>query len=343
MTVSKRVYINGRFLTKNATGVQKYALGLCKQLQIMNIDYLIIAPNGYYDNYGLQIKKTIFGGGFLWEQLFLPFYLWLHKGGILINLCNTAPLIYKNQLVTVHDLAFEKNKKWFHAFFSIWYSFLIPHLCKRAKGVITVSEFIKNEIIETYGICSDKITVIPNSIPDMVYEEERPFQFRYIFLTGVYNPRKNNLFVINLINELSKMDYHIVAVGDDAGIYNKLSFTQDNKLHILKYTDDRLYYTLLKHAECLIYPSEYEGFGIPVLEGLVLGVPVLLPDMTFYHEIFGDLPLYYKQGDAESLLNKLKEINIYKTEVKDINILKNKYNFTASANMLQNLINHKTK
>ncbi len=343
MPSNPKVYINGRFLSQKATGVQKYALGLCRALHTLNIHYQIITPSDGKHAHDLNIARTAFRGGFFWEQFVLPLYMWFHKGGLLINLCNTAPLLYKNQFVTIHDLAFLKDKNWFNPLFKRWYSFLIPRLCKRARAVITVSECIKNEIITTYNIPPVQINLIFNSIPEMDYAPQRPFKFKYIFLTGVYNPRKNCSFVIKLLGDLKKMNYHIVAVGDDAGIYKKLHFQDDPYLHIFRYTDDRFYYTLMKHAEALIYPSEYEGFGIPVLEAIALGVPVLLPDRAMYKDIFEDFPFYYKQDDTDSFLSKLNKINIYKAVVKDINILKNKYNFTASANLLIDLIEQHIK
>lgn len=338
MPIPQKIYINGRFLCRKATGVQKYALGLCAALQKDYPDIIIIAPHGHYDCHGLNVTKTGRGSGFFWEQFWLPLYLWLHACPLLLNLCNTAPLLYKKQIVTIHDLAFLKDKSWFSPAFRRWYKFLIPRLCRKALSIITVSDFIRQEIANEYSISENKINLVPNSIPDMFFDEERPYPFRYLFLTGIYNPRKKASFIISLLPELKKMNYHIVGVGVDAGIYGSVAFAKDEHLHLLEYIDDKQYYTLMKHAAALVFPSEYEGFGIPVLEALVLGTPVILPEIPVYRESFGEMPVYYIAGDAVSFLQEMDKINIYKPTAKQVSVLKNKYNFTKSADVIFEMI-----
>lgn len=343
MLNTPKVYINGRFLCRKATGVQKFALGLSEALQKLYPDMLVIVPKGKYDCHGLNICKSGWGSGFLWEQIWLPLYLWVHSGSLLINLCNTAPLLCKRQIVTIHDLAFLKNKSWFSPAFRRWYKFLIPRLCKRSLAIITVSEFVKKEIEDVFSVPSLKIEVVPNSIPTMEYEEQKPYPFHYLFLTGIYNLRKNASFIISLLPELKKMNYHIVGVGSDAGIYGNVKFKQDENLHLHKYIDDKSYYTLMKFADAVVFPSEYEGFGIPVLEALILGTPAIVPEINVYRESFGELPVYYKVGDANSFLQELGKINIYKSAPKELSFLKNKYNFTRSAEIISGMIKHYEK
>lgn len=338
MPIPHSIYINGRFLCRKATGVQKYALGLCAALQKLHPEIVIIAPNGHYDNCGLNVVKTGWGSGFFWEQLWLPLYLWFRAAPLLINLCNTAPILYKQQIVTIHDLAFLKDKTWFSKSFRRWYQFLIPRICKKALSIITVSDFIRKEIVSTYAIPENKIYIVSNSTPDMVFEEKSPCPFPYLFLTGAYNPRKKAAFILSLLPELKKKNYHVVCVGVEADIYGNVNFKNDEYLHLLNYVNDRQYYTLMKHAEALVFPSEYEGFGIPVLEALVLGTPVILPDIAVYRESFGEIPLYYKPGDANSFLQEVDKINIYKPTAKQSSFLKNKYNFTQSAEVISEII-----
>jgi len=343
VSTAPQLYINGRFLCCKATGVQKYAIGLANALQKLYPDALIILPVGDYNCYGLNVIKSGWGSGFFWEQYWLPLYLWFHSRPLLINLCNTAPLLYKKQIVTVHDLAFLKDKKWFSPAFKRWYTYLIPRLCKRALAVITVSEFIKKEIENTYSISSQKINVAPNSIPDMEFDEQKPFPFHYLFLTGIYNERKNADFVISLLPELKKKNYHIVGVGVSAAIYGKKEFMHDENLHILEYVDEKYYYTLMRHADALVFPSTYEGFGIPVLEALCLGTTAIVPDIPVYRESYGEMPVYYNVSDAESFLKALEKINIHKPSQKDLSLLKNKYNFTKSADILFEIIKPKLR
>jgi glycosyltransferase involved in cell wall biosynthesis len=334
----QQVYINGRFLSQKTTGVQKYALGIAVALQKQHTDIIVIAPKGSVDCPGLKVQQRGWGKGFFWEQLWLPWFMWFHKGSLLLNFCNTAPLLLKRQIVTIHDLAFLKNKEWFTASFRIWYKFLIPRLCKRSLAIATVSEVIRKEISEVYSVPLSKIIVISNGLPEMDYKDQGLYDFPYLLLTGIYNPRKNASFVISQLPEIKKKNYHVVGTGVDADIYGKEEFVPDEHLHLMEFVDDTTYYTLLKHAAALVFPSGYEGFGIPVLEALTLGVAVVVPDIPVYRESFGELPIYYTVGDAGSFINSLDSINVHKPEVNELLYLKNKFNFDKSAEILSDVL-----
>jgi glycosyltransferase involved in cell wall biosynthesis len=333
-----KIYINGKFLCQKATGVQKFALGISLAIQKKHPEIIVIMPKGNYNSYGLNVKKSGWVQGFFWEQIYLPLFLLFHSGYLLVNLCNTAPLFFKRQIVTIHDLAFLKNIDWFSKTFRIWYKFLIPRLCKSSHLIITVSEFIKNEIIDEYKIPQKKIIIVPNGIPEIEFDEQRPFPFRYLLLTGIYNPRKNASFVISQLSEIKKNNFHIVGVGADTSIYGNTEFPPDKNLHLLNYVDDNQYYTLMKHADALVFPSVYEGFGIPILEALIIESQVIAPDISVYRESFSDLPIYYKKNDANSFLDSLNQINVKKPSINELSHLKNKYNFGKSAEILLDMI-----
>jgi glycosyltransferase involved in cell wall biosynthesis len=334
----QHVYINGKFLCQKATGVQKYALGVSMALQKLHPDIVVIAPKGSADCEGLKVIRKGWGSGFFWEQLWLPWFMWFHRGALLLNFCNTAPLLLKRQIVTIHDLAFLKNKEWLSASFRLWYKFLIPRICKRSVKIITVSECIRQEISEVYAVPVEKIVVVPNGLPNMAYDETSPYPFPYLLLTGIYNPRKNASFVISQLPEIKKRNYHVVGTGSDAGIYGNEEFAQDEYLHLLGFVDDKTYYTVLKHAAALVFPSGYEGFGIPVLEALMLGTMVVLPDIPVYRESFGNLPLYYTLNDSESFIKSLDKIDVHKPGINELLNLKNKFNFDKSAEILSGVL-----
>jgi len=335
---SRSVYINGRFLCQKATGVQKFALGISRSLQKNHAEYIVILPKGMSDTHGLQVRQSGWGGGTLWEQLWLPLFFLVHPGSVLINFCNTAPLLLHRQVVTIHDLAFLKDRNWFSPAFRRWYRFLIPKICIKSLCVLTVSAIIKNEITEAFSVAHEKIKVIPNGIQEMDVDEQKPYPFRYLFMTGIYNPRKNAAFIISLLPEIKKRNYHIVGVGADDGIYGTTEFIQDDHLHLMKYVDDRHYYTLMKHADALVYPSEYEGFGIPLLEALILGTSVIVPDIPVYRESFGTMPIYYTAGSECSFIQCLDKLNNIKPTKEESFFLKNKYNFDKSADILTNIV-----
>lgn len=340
MSEPGRVYINGRFLCRQATGVQNYASGLIQALQNNNSEAVVLAPHGSFNIENLKIRKTGIGSGVFWEQLWLPLFLLFRRRSLLLNFSNTAPLLVKNQFITVHDLAFRKDVRWFSPAFRAWYNFLMPRLCRKVPLVITVSGFIKKEICSAYHIPEEKIMVLPNGLPQISASGEPPFDFRYLMITGVYNPRKNASFIVSLLPLLKKHGYHVVGTGHNATVYGRVSFTADPNLHILGYVDKAYYYSLMKHSEALIFPSEYEGFGIPVLEALCMGRPVIMPDMPEYRESFGDLPCYYSAGNSESFFQAIEKSKTYKNTSHALNDLRNKYNFDKIALKLTAQIMH---
>ena len=339
VSASHRVYINGRFLSQQATGVQKFTYGISLELQKKHPEIIMLIPRGIRDVHDLKVQQIRGGNGFFWEQICLPLFLLFHPHSLLLNFCNSAPLLLKKQIITIHDLAFLKDKSWFRPSFRRWYSFLIPRLCKRSLGIMTITEFIKKEIIAEYSIISKKIKIVPNGIPDIEYDEQNALPFKYLLMAGVYNPRKNASFVLSLLPEIKEKNLHIIGVGTDSGIFGNVELPKDADLHLLRYVSERQYFTLLKHAEALVFPSEYEGFGIPVLEALMMGTAVIVPDIPVYRESFGDLPLYYPSGDDKAFLDLLDKINIPQPDVDTMLQLRNKYNFESSAEIISDIIN----
>lgn len=337
---SKKIFINGRFLGQRATGVQKYALGITLAMQKKYPDIIILCPRGRFDDYGLKIKKCGWGRNFFWEQVWLPHFFLFKKNILLLNFCNTAPLLIKRQIITIHDLSFLKNKNWFSASFRRWYKFLIPKLCRRSAEIITVSEFTKKEICCEFSINAEKINVVSNGVPEIIFDEQKPFPFRYIFLTGIFNPRKNAAFVISQTDEIKKRNLHIVGVGEKNKVFENIEFPKNENLHLFEYADDKKYYTLLRHADALIFPSEYEGFGIPLLEALSIGTPVIAPEIPVYKESFGTLPIYYESENKEDFLRALDKINSFKPNANELQHLKNKFTFEKSAEVLSAIINN---
>jgi glycosyltransferase involved in cell wall biosynthesis len=333
----RNIYINARFLSRRSTGVQKYALGLCRSYAQSHPEVIFLGPAGHYDDQGLNVKRSLFFSGNFWEQCILPLLLLFKKNVLLINLCNTAPLLVKRQLVTIHDLAVFRQEAWFSSAFRRWYRFLLPRICRRSLGVITVSEHIRNEICERFKIDAKKITVIPNGLPEIHCQENTEHRDAYLLLIDVFNPRKNADFVLSHASGIAK-HFRIYALGTTNGIFGKAAMARYPEVHWCDYVEEAEYYSLLKEAHALIYPSFYEGFGIPVLEALYLGTTVILPDRAEYRALFGDAPLYYKEGDDTDLIEKINSLPLKRVDKSPQEIWKNSYNFERSARLLEQLI-----
>jgi glycosyltransferase involved in cell wall biosynthesis len=336
-----KLIVNGRFLSQQPTGVQNYAKGIVKELlKSGNIE--IVAPSGQLPQSGFPVKKIGFFSGFIWEQIFLPLYMLGKKDAVLLNLCNSAPLFIRNQVVTIHDLAFEEKQNWFSPLFQAWYRFMIPRICKRAKLIVTVSEFSKRKIVEKYGIKESKIIIAPPGIPEFKFSQNKQDIGDYVLLTGIADPRKNADFIIEYIDQLKQKGLKLVALGDDQGPFQSGSIQQNESILYLKHVSFPEYCPLVKNAKVLIYPSYYEGFGIPILESLCMGTPVIASDIEVFKENFGNMPIYFNIGDINSYCKAIDSLAGKKISPGDIEFLKNKFNFNLSVSQIVQAISSTT-
>lgn len=143
------IYINSRFFSQEITGVQRFAIELSQKLYEQRDDVVFLAPvNIKYNEVTkrLNIKTVGKKSGHLWEQYDLPLYLKSIGSPLLINFCNTAPLFYKNKIITLHDVAYKRFPQSYSFKFRQAYNFIIPRLIASSRAVLTVSQFAKSEL-----------------------------------------------------------------------------------------------------------------------------------------------------------------------------------------------------
>lgn len=300
-----KIYINGKFLTQHLTGVQRYASDFCNTLKDKN-KYLILAPPSVMQNtfHNIAVKKIGFSGGHFWEQVELPLYLFFNsKKNILLNLCNVAPIFYKNNIVVIHDLAFLRNPNWFSWKFSFLYKIFIPVIVKKAKKILTVSHFTKTELNKFLFV--DSVVVYSRSIFSLNLPL-KPFSKRFNFIAvGSNNARKNTEF---LFSSFIKLNLKLRVVGKTSRNFRSFS-----NISFYDYTDKQLIKAITE-SRALISASLYEGFNLPPLEAQSLGVPVILSDIPVHREIYGNSALYFKLGsidELEAAINKLNSKKFY--------------------------------
>ncbi len=302
------IIINARFLTQKITGVQRFAIELSKCLKETDIDLKWVGPKNIVNQDFVKFFDVELIGnktGHLWEQIDLPIYLKKKGNPLLLNLCNSAPLFYKNSVSTIHDLAFLENPKWFSRKFYWYYRFLIPKVASVSRHLLTVSEFSKKELCRKLFIKEDKVTVISNSVSDSFFKEKREGEGDYILFVGSLDPRKN------LLKLMEAMDYVPESVKlKVVGCGNK-SFSKSNnsirnqKIEILGYVSDEELNELYRKARAFIYPSLYEGFGIPPLEAQAMGVPILISDIPVFKENFGNSAKYCNPNDSKDMAESI--------------------------------------
>lgn len=334
----KKIVINGKvFKRKNITGLQRYVIEILKEMDklITDEDIELLVPKINYnlpDFKNIKIKKTINLQEILWEQIILPIYAISHKK-IILNMANNAPIV-KPDIIVIHDIAPIKQKDNFKLLKRLYYKVLYFFNIKNAKKIITVSEFSKKEIKETYKIKDSKIDIVYNSwqhmknIPEEKINgiiEKKP----YFFSIGTLAKHKNIKWVIEVAKRNPKYNFLISGLKDSKNIDKQLGIQRTSNVKYMGYLTDGQMKTILKSAEALIFSSFYEGFGIPPLEALAVNTKVIISDIPVLKETCENTAYYinpYKTNiDLEELLNKKVE--------KSDNILK-KYSWEKSAQKL---------
>lgn len=292
------IVINGRFLTQKITGVQRFAHEIIRELDriVKPNEIKILVPRDIiyneirYEN--IEIIKCGKLTGHLWEQIELPFYVKKLKGRLL-NLCNTAPIINPG-IITIHDIQTKVHPEFFNKKFAIWYNFMHKINIKKAQKIITVSEFSKKEIIKYYNVDDNKIEVIYNGWQHMeriiadesILDRLNIKNQEYILGVSSINPNKNFKYIL----ELAKLhpEYKFIVVGKkNDKIFSDTHLEKLTNLIWTGYITDEEIKALYSKARVFIFPSFYEGFGIPPLEALACGCgQVIVSNTSCLPEIF---------------------------------------------------------
>jgi glycosyltransferase involved in cell wall biosynthesis len=307
----RSVYINGKFLTQPVTGVQRFALNFCQDLNNKKL-FTILTPRSYKLNsvYGIKVKNIGFLNGHLWEQVELPLYLFFKgKNNYLLNLCNLAPILYRKNIVAIMDLSFFQDTSWFSWSFKKIYKFLIPIIIKHSKQIFTISRFSRLELKRMFNV--DAPIVYPRS-SFVINPNKKTYDSsdNFFISVGSNNPRKNTNF---LFNSFLKLKLNLLIVGQSSNNFKKTS-----NIEFLYLNDKDLKIKLLS-AKALLSASSYEGFNLPPLEAQSLGTPLVISDIPVHREVYKDSAIYFKLNSPSSLiiaLDQLKSAKIYSKLIK---------------------------
>jgi glycosyltransferase involved in cell wall biosynthesis len=328
--MKKTIYINGRFLTQDITGVQRYAHEIIRALDLSittksipdseQYQIILVAPKRKI-KHRLSLKKIkivqsgLFGGH-LWEQLLLPF---ISRKGILFSPGNTAPLVslfIKHRMaVTIHSLSFHYFPESYSFSFRLLYKLMVPLILKYADCILTVSNSEKKQLIDYLPAAEERIVVIQNgglpvnynfsppnpSLADI--EKRQP----YLLYVGALSRGKNIQGVIQAFRKIiKKTDFNLIVVGSSPAAFQKYNINIEDSVKKsiffmghLNHIDEMVF--LYKHAFCLLFPSYYEASPLPPIEAMACGCPVICSDIPALRERCGEAALYCKAEDSEQI------------------------------------------
>lgn len=302
-SVKPALAVNARFMTQRITGVQRYAVEVLKRLPELEP----IAPSDRWRG----------PRGHLWEQAVLP-----GKVGdrLLWSPCNVGPWSVKRQVVTIHDCAFHDMPHAVSRGFRLWYSWLLRRLGPRVRRILTVSEFSRQRLIDYLQVDPSKVIAIPNGVDERFHPaaaEAVPgmrarlgLPERYMLFVGSLDPRKNLLGLLRAWDQISaRLDCPLVICGASSHVFRDAGIDRLPECVVLSgYVPDEDLPALYAGASLFVYPSLYEGFGLPVIEAMACGTPVVCSSTTSLGEVAGTAACLVDPADDESIADGILRV-----------------------------------
>ncbi len=324
--MKKILYDNQMFTLQRFGGVTRYFADLIYNLP--QEEFAADLPMRYCENhyvtetYGREYKKITFPGNYrLRRRLYMMANNMMAKSALKRGdydifhptyfnpyFLNTLKHRQKPFVLTVHDMTFERYPQ-----DVLLYDRTIPHkrlLVAEADHIIAVSENTKRDIVEILGTDPSKISVVHHGFKQVALPAPQMYD-RYVLYVGERKGYKNFLPWLSAVRPIFNLDpgLKVVCTGSPFTVAELRLFAQwgiaDRLVHVA--ANDAQMASLYRYAQCFVFPSHYEGFGIPILEAFANGCPVCLSNASCFPEVADDAALFFNPNDAQSMYDTLKE------------------------------------
>lgn len=322
-----RVYVNGKFLAQRGTGVQRSARqwldAVDAQLAARGGDapaWTVLHPPGATPPAWRALVSRAVGHPRLplhaWEQWTLPRAA---RDGLLLSLAGSAPWWARQQVATLHDAAVFDQPQAYTRPFRLWYRALFRHLARGPAPLLTVSAFSRQRLAANLGVPLQRFDLVPNGADhlDAVDADDRVLGelglggAPFLLVVASANPTKNLARLVAAFGRLSAElpALHLVVVGGrNDRVFAGDAPIEGPRIHRTGPIDDARLRSLYRHALATAVPSVYEGFGLPALEAMASGCPVLAARAAALPEVCGEAALYADPLSIDDLAGAMQRL-----------------------------------
>jgi glycosyltransferase involved in cell wall biosynthesis len=326
-----RIGIDARTLAAPKTGDRTYCMNLTRALAHVDLDNEYRLYTGHHtplaDLDSPRFRQRVLPAvpAWSWTPFALPAAL-RRDGCDLVHVQYLVPPHCPVPLITtIHDISFRRHPRWFPLKHALLLNLLVPLAIQQAGRVLTCSEYTRREMIALYGTEEQKIVVTPYAadpiyrpLPDdearQAVRERFNLRHPYILSVGVLQPRKNLPRLVEAYARIAReVPQHLVLVGKEGWAFEALQRRVAgsgvaSRIHFTGYVADADLPPLYAAADLFVYPSLYEGFGLPPLESMACGTPVVTSNSTSLPEVVGDAAVTVDPRDVTALATAIAEV-----------------------------------
>ena len=336
LNIKLRIGFDGKRAANNLTGLGNYSRSLIEALskQFPENQYLVYSPkvkssrqiDAFFEAENIQLKLPI-NGTFLWRSLNILKDLLRDKVQVFHGLSHEIPFAIQHtkikSIVTIHDLIFLRYPQYYKFIDRKLYEWKSRSACKRAGQIIAISEKTKADIIEFYGINPEKIEVIYQScddsfktaFPQTTLDKIRTtykLPQKYLLNVGTIENRKNLKLIVQALKDVNE-EYKLVVIGKKTAYFKEV----EKEIKLLGLGDRIIFLKnipfadlpgIYQMASVFVYPSFYEGFGIPIIEALYSGIPTIAAIGSCLEEAGGPDSIYVNPNDPEGLSAAITQV-----------------------------------